>query len=131
MSGNALRSSAKPSDKRLVSFLVAQLSQMPTTSMCFGTPASLTDNRTNIHATNNSPSQDRPQIILPFRRPPTNLLRCCAFFHCRVPYLKTTATHPSNYNQRSWRESVQEVRPFLNQLQFELRHVGKRSAEFS
>src|SRR6266567_3560348 len=50
MSGNALRSSAKPSRNKVTSSLTAHFSQMPTSIICFGTPALLTDSRTNIHA---------------------------------------------------------------------------------
>src|ERR1700730_9023299 len=49
MSGNARRSPAKPFRNRVTSSAGAQFWQIPTKIICFGTPALLTDSRTNIH----------------------------------------------------------------------------------
>src|SRR6266568_309433 len=57
MSGNALRRSAQPSRSRVASSLAAHFSQMPVSIICFGTPALLTDTRTNIHAGGRLPSR--------------------------------------------------------------------------
>src|SRR6266536_5569088 len=85
MSGNALRSSAKPSRSRVASSLAAHFSQTPTSIICLGTPALLTDSRTNSHAdgilafTWNSCGQARHtgrRLGLPRRSPQSCMASC-------------------------------------------------------